>query len=109
MIEEFKIYEATDGNFERMRDRFLAEAAPRLTAHGVTIVAAWEQRGDVPKLIYLTRAASEDALKEGWAAFGADPAWRSIKAQSEVEGPLLAQQVAMPVRPLTLQEGEGAL
>lgn len=108
MVEEFKIYEATAGNFEQMRDRFLVEAAPRLAAHGVSVVSAWEELGDTPRLIYLTRASSGAALKEGWAAFAADPGWKSVKASSEVNGPLLAGQSAMRVRPLPLGQHGGA-
>ncbi|WP_336099052.1 NIPSNAP family protein [Roseovarius sp. CH_XMU1461] len=105
MIEEFKVYESTPGNFEKMRDRFIEEAAPRLAHHGVTVVFAWEEHGDAPRLIYLTRATSEDALKAGWAAFGADPGWKSIKVESELDGPLLAQQRSIRVRALPLDGG----
>lgn len=103
MVEEFKIYEATLGNFEQMRDRFLTEAAPRLAENGVSVLYAWEEMGETPRLIYLTQAVSEEALKRGWAAFGADPGWRSIKAASEAGGPLLAQQRSFRVRALSLQ------
>lgn len=105
MVEEFKIYEAMSGNFERMRDRFLAEAAPRLAAHGVSVVAAWEELSDTPKLVYLTRANSEAELKSGWAAFGADPGWKSVKASSEANGPLLANQSTMRVKALDIPTG----
>ena len=107
MIEEFKIYESTLGNFEKMRDRFIAEAVPRLARHGVTVVSAWEEHGDALRLVYLTRAETEAALKAGWAAFGADPDWKSVKAQSEADGPLLAQQRSIRVRSLPLG-GTGA-
>lgn len=102
MIYELKTYEAAEGSFETMRDRFLAEAAPRLARHGVEVVAVYQEIAEFPKLVYLTRGASAEALAAGWAAFGADPEWQAIKKTSELNGPLLSAQSSTKLRQLDL-------
>jgi hypothetical protein len=95
MIYEVKTYEAAPGRFEAMRDRFLAEARPRLEAHGIEVLAVSAQGG---KLSYLTRAADEAGLAAGWAAFKADPGWQAVKEASERDGPLMAGQTSLILR-----------
>ena len=92
MVYEIRIYEAAEGRFEAMRDRFITEVIPRLPKHGIEVVGVFTSETDPGKMTYITRSANEEARASGWAAFGADPEWKAIKASSEVNGPLLARQ-----------------
>ena len=54
---------------------------------------------DPTRLTYLTQFNSEDDRSKAWAAFGADPEWRAVKAASEVNGPLLKNQTVSVLSP----------
>jgi hypothetical protein len=89
-----------------MKTRFIEEAAPRLARHGLTVVACFDSTDSADTLVYLVQAASEDALKQGWAAFGANEGWLKIKRESEVDGPLLATQSSLTLSPATARTAD---
>ena len=93
MIYEIRIYEAVEGKAAAMRDRFAKQAAARFfPRHGIELLGAFTAPEEDGRLTYMTRFASEEARKQAWAAFGADPEWAKVKAASEVDGPLLKSQ-----------------
>jgi hypothetical protein len=40
-------------------------------------------------LIYILEHPSRQEAEKNWAAFQADPGWKKVKAESEVNGPLV--------------------
>jgi NIPSNAP protein len=101
VIYEIRVYEAADGKAKAMRDRFIAEVASRFfPRHGIELLGAFtafeEEDG---RLTYVTRFVSEEARKQAWAAFTADPEWIKVKAASEVDGPLLSKQTISLLSP----------
>lgn len=90
MIYELRTYHAAPGQIARLHRRF-AEHTQRLFArHGIGVVGFWTPDDDDQTLIYLLRFPSHEAMKASWAAFAADPDWKKAKAESEVEGRLVA-------------------
>lgn len=100
MIYEIRVYEAAEGRAEAMRQRFEKEVVPRLPGFGIDLVGVFvNSQEDDDRLTYVTRFSDEEARKAAWARFGSDPEWKSIKARSEVDGPLLANQTISVLTP----------
>jgi hypothetical protein len=99
VIYEIRIYEAVDGKAEAMKTRFKTEAATRFPAHGIELLGVFESDTETSRLTYLTRFKSEGDRSKAWAAFGADPDWRAVKAATEIDGPLLKNQTVSVLSP----------
>ena len=99
MIYEIRVYEAADGKAEAMKARFKNEVIKRFPGHGIELLGVFESMAEVSRLTYLTRFKSEQDRTMAWAAFGADPEWREIKAASELNGPLLKNQTVSVLSP----------
>jgi len=92
VIYEIRVYEAVDGKADAMKARFKDEVIKRFPGHGIELLGVFETAADVSRLTYLTRFKSEQDRSQAWAAFGADPEWRAVKAASEADGPLMKKQ-----------------
>ena len=99
MIYEIRVYEAFDGKADAMKARFKNEVVKRFPGHGIELLGVFESPTENLRLTYLTRFKSEDDRSKAWAAFGADPEWRAIKAATEVDGPLLKNQTVSVLSP----------
>lgn len=99
MIYEIRVYEAVDGKADAMKTRFKNEVVKRFPGHGIELLGVFETATDASRLTYLTRFKSEEDRSQAWAAFGADPEWRAVKAASEVDGPLLKNQTVSVLSP----------
>jgi hypothetical protein len=99
MIYEIRVYEAFDGKADAMKARFKNEVVKRFPDHGIELLGVFESKTETSRLTYLTRFKSEDDRTKAWAAFGADPEWRTIKAATEVDGPLLKNQTVSVLSP----------
>ena len=99
MIYEIRVYEASDGNADAMKARFRDEVVKRFPGHGIELLGVFESATEVSRLTYLTRFQSERDRTRAWAAFGADPEWKAIKAATEVNGPLLKNQTVSVLSP----------
>jgi len=99
VIYEIRVYEAVDGKAEAMKARFKNEVVKRFPAHGIELLGVFESASEASRLTYLTRFRSEDDRSKAWAAFGADPEWRVVKAASEINGPLLKSQTVSVLSP----------
>ena len=104
MIYEIRVYEAAEGKADAMRRRFLEVVAAKFfPRHGIELIGAFTSQTEDGRLTYMTRFADEDARKKAWAAFGADADWAAAKAASEVDGPLLKNQVISVLSPVGCQ------
>lgn len=92
MIYELKRYEAHPGQGPALRERFARLTMPIFQRLGITVEHCWEPEGEPDAFVYLVSFADAAASQAAWAAFGADAEWKSGKAASEVNGPLLARQ-----------------
>jgi NIPSNAP len=99
VIYEIRVYEAHEGKTDAMKARFKTEVVKRFPEHGIELLGVFESENDVSRLTYLTRFKSEADRTTAWAAFGADPEWRAIKAATEVDGPLLKAQTVSVLSP----------
>lgn len=100
LVYEIRVYEAVEGRAEAMRKRFKdIVAAKFFPRHGIELVGAFVAPDEDGRLTYMTRFPSEEARKAAWAAFGADSEWVAAKKASEVDGPLLKNQIVSVLSP----------
>jgi NIPSNAP len=90
VIYELRTYRAAPGKMERLQRRFADHTIGLFAKHHMGVVGFWTRDGDPDTLIYLMRFDSREAMKAAWSAFAADPAWKKVKADSEVDGGLVA-------------------
>jgi hypothetical protein len=99
MIQEFKTYHATPGNAKALIERFEKVTMPIFARVGIKVVGCWTAEAEPDAFYYLVEFPSAQASKDAWAAFGADAEWKSAKAASEVNGPLLGTQATVYLQP----------
>jgi hypothetical protein len=99
MLYEIRIYTAAPNRADPLRERFRDHTLRLFARHGIEVVGCWVPPEQPDQLVYMTRFADESARKTAWDSFGADAEWKRIKAESEVNGPLLGAQSAMVLRP----------
>jgi hypothetical protein len=100
MIYEFKKYIAHQAKHEALCQRFAEKTLPIFNRHGIEVVHCWTSPDEPGAFFYLTRFPTEEARTAAWIAFGTDPEWKQVKAQSEVDGPLLANQSTVVLQPM---------
>jgi hypothetical protein len=100
LIYEIRVYEAVEGRADAMRRRFADNVATRFfPRHGIELLGVFTAPVEDGRLTYMTRFADEDARKQAWASFSADPEWGALKAASEPDGPLLKSQTISVLSP----------
>ncbi|HTH98918.1 MAG TPA: NIPSNAP family protein [Stellaceae bacterium] len=99
MIYEIRVYQATEGRADAMRQRFLKEVAPRMPKHGIELLGVFTAPTEDGRMTYVTRFKDEQARKDGWASLSVDPDWVAAKKASEANGPLLAEQTISVLSP----------
>lgn len=89
-VFELRTYTTTPNNLPLLHARFRDHTIRLFAKHGMTNLFYWQltpdQKGAENTLIYLLAHASEDAAKNSFAAFRADPDWIAAKAASEQKG-----------------------
>lgn len=99
MLHELKRYQAHPGKADALRARFIATTVPIFARLGISVVHYWTSAEEPDAMYYLVAFPDEAARSAAWAAFGADAEWKSAKAASEREGPLLASQTTVLLQP----------
>lgn len=92
-LYELRTYVAAEGKLDPLNARFRNHTDRLFRKHGITPVCYFtplDEPASKTTLIYVLQHASADAVKPARAAFGADPEWKTAKAESEKDGPLLA-------------------
>jgi hypothetical protein len=92
MIYELRTYLPAPNRMEDLLNRFQTFTLTLLKKHGLEVMGFWTtgESEDVPnKIVYLLRFPNEGAREIAWNAFKGDPQWKTIKEQSEANGPLV--------------------
>jgi pimeloyl-ACP methyl ester carboxylesterase len=89
-VWEFRVYTATPNNLETLLERFRGFTVKRFEQHGMTNKIYWTatdaEQGSDKMLYYFLTHPSQDAAKEAFDKFRADPEWIAIRKASEVKG-----------------------
>jgi hypothetical protein len=94
-VYELRTYYPAPGKAAALNARFRAHTMALFAKHGMTNVAYWNEIATAAtpegRLIYVLAYPSRAARDADWAAFGADPAWQKVVAESEAAGKLVTK------------------
>jgi len=91
-VYELRLYHANEGKMDALKARFADHTDAIFKRHNMRSVGYWlpEDAPDSQKLfIYILEHPSREEAEKNWTAFQADPEWQKVKAESEVNGPLV--------------------
>ncbi|HEX6444126.1 MAG TPA: NIPSNAP family protein [Streptosporangiales bacterium] len=94
MIYELREYVAADGMADRLHARFADHTFGLFAEHGLELAGFWTDAADQARIVYLLRFPDETARREAWAGFQNDPKWKQVKAESEADGPIVAEMTS---------------
>ena len=91
-VFELRTYTAPEGKLPELHKRFRDHTLRIFQKHGMTNVVYMSPM-DAPlsqnTLIYLLSHPSREEAKKNWAEFSADPEWKKVAAESQVNGRIL--------------------
>ncbi len=91
-VFEIRTYTTLPGRLDALNARFRNHTMRIFEKHGMTNVGYWTPE-DAPRkdntLIYIIAHASRDQAALNWKAFGADPEWQRVAAESEKDGKIV--------------------
>jgi hypothetical protein len=92
MLYELRIYECVPGRLPDLNKRFDTITLKLWEKHGIKQAGFWTTViGESSQTLYYMLVWESLADREKkWNAFGADPAWLSARAQTEANGPIVA-------------------
>lgn len=91
---EMRTYYANPGKMDALLARFRDHTCKLFEKHGMTNVGYWlpvEGSGTPNTLVYILAYPDKEAREKSWKAFVNDPDWKKAKADSEVNGVLVAK------------------
>jgi hypothetical protein len=101
-VYEMRTYTATEGKLANVNARFRDHTVRIFNKHNMKSVGYWTPlEGPLADttLIYILEHPSREEARKNWAAFSADPEWQKAKAESEVEGRIVAKAESVFLKP----------
>jgi hypothetical protein len=105
VIYELREYVAVPGAMPKLQARFADHTLALFQRHHMEVAGFWHDPKDENRLVYLLRFADEAALKQAWSAFQNDPEWQRVKAESEKDGPIVAELHSRILHPAPYWDG----
>jgi hypothetical protein len=94
MIYEQRIYKAVPGKLPAINARFANHTIGFFEEFDIGIVGFWnDEIGASNQLTYILSFDSMADREKKWAAFGAHKPWHEVRAETEKDGPLVAQVI----------------
>ena len=93
-IYELRTYHAHEGKLDAVVARFRDHTVALFDRHNLKSVAYWVPQDEplsASQLIYILEHPNRQEAEKNWAAFIADADWQKVKAESEVNGPLVTK------------------
>ncbi|HYB94818.1 MAG TPA: NIPSNAP family protein [Vicinamibacterales bacterium] len=101
-VYELRTYTAPEGKLPELLARFRNHTMRIFERHGIKNHGYWVPQDEPAKsntLIYIISHDSREAAKKNWAAFGADPEWKKVAAESQANGRILSGVVSVYMDP----------
>src|SRR5262245_29303499 len=91
-VYELRIYTPNEGKLDAVNVRFRDHTRAIFDRHHMKSIGYWlpTEGPNAGKLVYILEHPSREEADTNWAAFNADPEWVKVKADSEVNGKLVA-------------------
>lgn len=97
-VFELRTYTAPEGKLQNLQARFRDHTRRIFEKHGMKSVGYWVPQ-DGPEhtntLVYIISHDSREQAKKNWADFQADPEWKKVSAESQVDGPIVSKVVSV--------------
>ncbi len=97
-VYELRTYTAPDGKLGELHARFRDHTMRIFNKHGMKSVIYLSPQ-DAPDsantLIYVLEHPSREAAKKAWADFQADPEWKKVSTESQVNGRIVSKVVSV--------------
>jgi hypothetical protein len=91
-VFELRTYTCNEGKLPDLEKRFRDHTITIFNRHHITSIGYWVPQ-DPPlsqnTLIYIVSHPSREEAKANWKAFGADPEWKKVAADSEANGKIV--------------------
>ena len=101
-VYELRTYTTPEGKLPNLQARFRDHTIRIFNKHNMRSVGYWVPQ-DAPArdntLIYILSHDSREAAKKSWADFQADPEWKKVAAESQVDGRILSNVVSVFMDP----------
>lgn len=92
-VYELRVYYPAPGKLAALNARFREHTLALFARHGMRNVAYWNElpTAEAPegRVVYILAYPGRAARDEAWKAFGSDPEWRAVAAESETGGKLV--------------------
>ena len=90
-VYELRMYHVNEGKMDALIARFGDHTDAIFRRHNMRSIGFWRPEG-VPYsqnlFVYILEHPSREEARKNWGAFQADPEWKKVKADSELQGPL---------------------
>jgi hypothetical protein len=94
-IYELRTYTTNEGKLDNLNARFRDHTVRIFKKHGMESVGYWvptDAEKSKNTLVYVIKHKSRDAAAASWKAFIADPDWKKVAKESQVDGKILAKR-----------------
>ena len=89
LVYELRTYTTNEGMLPALHARFRDHTMRIFEKHGMRNIGYWTPNDKPNTLIYIIAHESRAAADASWQAFGADPQWHKVAADSQKNGPIL--------------------
>ena len=90
-VYELRMYHVNEGKMDALIARFGDHTDAIFKRHNMKSIGFWRPQ-DAPYsenlFVYILEHPSREEARKNWAAFQADPEWKKVKADSEINGAL---------------------
>ena len=91
-VFELRTYTTNKGKLPNLNARFRDHTVRLFEKHGMQSIGYWTPTDKENTLVYVISHKSREAAKASWKAFGADPEWKKVAAESQQDGRILAKR-----------------
>lgn len=97
-VFELRTYTAPEGKLPNLQARFRDHTIRIFNKHGMKSVGYWVPQDGAEHtntLVYVISHDSREQARKNWAEFQADPEWKKVSAESQVDGPIVSKVVSV--------------
>jgi len=91
-VYELRMYHVNQGKMDALKARFGDHTDAIFKRHNMKSIGYWMPE-DAPSsqnlFIYILEHSSRQEAEKNWTEFQADPEWKKVRAESEIQGPLV--------------------
>ena len=98
-VYELRTYTSVEGRLNDVVNRFRDHTVRIFARHGMVSIGYFIPQDQPNTLIYVLQHPSREAATKNWDAFRNDPEWKTARAASEANGPILVKTQSVYMDP----------